>query len=47
MGQYYSKEWFRKNILRQSQDEVEMIDAQIEKEKADGEYDDEGGEDEM
>ena len=47
VGQYYSKEWFRKNILRQSQDEVEMIDAQIEKEKADGEYDDEGGEDEM
>ena len=29
------------------QDEVEMIDAQIEKVKADGEYDDEGGEDEM
>jgi len=47
VGQYYSKEWFRKNILRQSQDEVEMIDAQIEKEKADGEYDDEGSEDEM
>ena len=47
VGEYYSKEWFRKNILRQSQDEVEMIDAQIEKEKADGEYDDEGSEDEM
>ena len=47
VGEYYSKEWFRKNILRQSQDEVEMIDSQIEKEKAAGEYDDEGGEDEM
>ena len=47
VGEYYSKEWFRKNILRQSQDEVEMIDSQIEKEKAAGEYDDEGSEDEM
>ena len=47
VGEYYSKEWFRKNILRQSQDEVEMIDSQIEKEKAAGEYDNEGSEDEM
>ena len=47
VGQYYSKEWFRKNILRQSQEDIEMLDSQIEKEKADGEYDDEGGEDEM
>jgi len=47
VGQYYSKEWFRKNILRQSQEDIEMLDSQIEKEKAAGEYEDEGDEDAM
>jgi predicted nucleotidyltransferase len=47
VGQYYSKEWFRKNILRQSDDDIELLDSQMEKEKADGEYEDEGDGDEM
>ena len=47
VGQYYSKEWFRKNVLRQSDDDIEMQDSQMEKEKAEGEYEDEGDEDEM
>jgi hypothetical protein len=47
VGQYYSKEWFRKNVLRQSDDDIEMQDSQMEKEKADGEYEDEGDEDQM
>ena len=33
IGSYYSKEWVRKNILSQSEKEIEEIDAQIEKEK--------------
>ena len=48
VGQYYSKEWFRTHVLRQTDEEMEEIDGQIAKEKESGEYDDEeGGEDEM
>ena len=47
VGQYFSKEWFRKNILRQSDEDIETIDSQMEKEKAEGEYEDEGDEDNM
>ena len=47
VGQYFSKEWFRKNILRQSDEDIETIDSQMEKEKAAGEYEDEGDEDNM
>ena len=48
VGQYYSKEWFRTHVLRQTAEEMEEIDGQIAKEKESGEYDDEeGGEDEM
>jgi hypothetical protein len=34
---YYSKEWVRKNILAQDDQEIEMIDKQIADEKAEGE----------
>jgi hypothetical protein len=47
VGQYYSKEWFRTHVLRQTAEEMEEIDGQIAKEKESGEYDDEEGEDEM
>ena len=33
IGKYYSEEWIRKNILRQSEKEIEEIDGQIEAEK--------------
>ena len=32
IGTYYSQEWVRKNVLRQSDEEIEEIDAQIEQE---------------
>ena len=34
VGKYYSREWVRKNILRQTEDDVEQIDVQIKKEQA-------------
>jgi len=37
VGKYYSIEWVRKNILMQTDDEIEMIDKQINAEKEDGE----------
>ena len=37
---YYSKEWVRKNILAQDDQEIEMIDKQIADEKDEGEGDD-------
>ena len=39
VGNYYSREFFRKNILRQTEEEIKKQDAQIEKEKQDGEFD--------
>jgi len=33
VGKYYSIQWVRKNILRQSEEEIEIIDKQIEDEK--------------
>jgi hypothetical protein len=33
VGKYYSKEWVRKNILRQSEKEIEEIESQIEEEE--------------
>ena len=30
VGKYYSQQWVRKNVLRQSEEEIEMIDKQIE-----------------
>ena len=29
VGKYYSKEWFRQNILRQTEEEIEIEDEQI------------------
>ena len=41
VGKYYSVEWVRKNVLMQTDDEIEDIDKQIDGEKASGEIDDE------
>lgn len=35
VGRYYSKEWLRKNVLRQNDDDIDMIDQQIEDEQDD------------
>ena len=43
VGTYFSVEWVRKNILKQTQDEIDTIDKQIEQEKASGEVDQEAG----
>jgi len=43
VGTYFSVEWVRKNILKQTQDEIDTIDKQIEQEKAAGEVDQEAG----
>ena len=32
VGKYYSVEWIRKNVLQQSEDDIEMLDAQIQDE---------------
>ncbi len=29
IGKYYSNEWVRKNVLRQSEDEIDEMDKQI------------------
>jgi hypothetical protein len=39
VGNYYSREYFRKNILRQSEEEIRLEDEQIEKEKKEGDFD--------
>ena len=38
VGKYFSQQWVRKNVLRQSEEEIEMIDSQI----ADEEDNDDG-----
>ena len=43
IGKYYSKEWFRLNILHQTEEEIEAQDTQIAKELKD-EGEEEGGE---
>jgi hypothetical protein len=45
IGQYYSREWVRRNILHQSDEDIETIDDQIEKEKDSGDIDDEEDDD--
>jgi len=45
IGKYYSVDWVRRNILRQSEEDIDLIDTQIEKEKA--EMPQEEGEDEF
>jgi len=47
VGRYYSEEWVRKNILQQSEDDIESMDKQIKKEIADGKYKDPSKEDSM
>ena len=37
IGRYYSTEWIKKNILRQSEREMEEMQSQIENEKQSGE----------
>jgi hypothetical protein len=47
VGKYYSKEWFRANILRQTAAEVEKQDELIAKEaEEEGGGEEEGGEEE-
>ena len=46
VGKYYSKEWFRANILRQTADEVEKQDELIAKETEEDGGGEEGGEEE-
>jgi len=41
IGQYYSREWVRRNILHQSDEDIETINDQIEKEKDSGDIEDE------
>jgi hypothetical protein len=44
-GRYFSKQWVLKNVLRQSDSEIEEIQKEIEKEKEEEPNDDEGGTD--
>ena len=39
VGNYYSREYFRKNILRQTEEDIRDQDEQIEKEKKEGDFD--------
>ena len=41
IGKYYSREWVRRNILHQSDEDIETINDQIEKEKDSGDIEDE------
>ena len=41
IGQYYSREWVRRNILHQSDEDIQTIDDQIDKEKDSGDIEDE------
>ena len=45
VGKYISNEWIRKNVLRQTDDEIEEIQKQIDQENKDGENDVPDGED--
>jgi len=40
VGKYYSVEWVRKNVLQQTEEEIEEVDLQIESEKETGEGED-------
>ena len=46
-GQYYSNLWIRKNILKQTDDDIEQINSQIEAEAEAAPQDDEEGEDQF
>ena len=47
IGQYYSREWVRRNILHQSDEDIHSIDDQIKKEKESGDIDDDEGEEDL
>jgi len=47
VGKYYSEEWVRKNILQQTDQDIEQMDKQIKKEISDGRYKDPTKEDDM
>ena len=47
IGQYYSREWVRRNILHQSDEDIHSIDDQIKKEKESGDIDDNEGEEDL
>jgi hypothetical protein len=38
IGDYYSKDWVRRNILQMDEDEIAQMTKQIQQEKKDGEY---------
>ena len=40
-GKYFSKQWIRKNVLRQTEDDIEEIDKQMEEEASEGENEEE------
>ncbi len=44
LGQYYSISWARRNILKQTDEDIRRLDAEIEEEKKSGEMDDYGDE---
>ena len=45
IGRYYSIEWVRKNVLMQSEEDIDTLDKQMETEKASKSKDDEGASD--
>tara|TARA_B100000902_G_scaffold26230_2_gene31583 strand:+ start:284 stop:1804 length:1521 start_codon:yes stop_codon:yes gene_type:complete len=47
IGQYYSREWVRRNILHQSDEDIHSIDDQIKKEKDSGDIDDDEDEEDL
>mgnify|MGYP000173131854 CR=1 FL=1 len=47
VGRYYSEEWVRKNILQQTEEEIERMDKQIKDEISAGKYKDPSKEDDM
>jgi len=47
VGKYYSEEWVRKNILQQTDQDIEQMNKQIKKEISDGRYKDPTKEDDM
>ena len=44
IGRYYSEKWVRRNILRQSDDDIETMDIEIAQEKARGDISVDAGE---
>jgi uncharacterized UPF0160 family protein len=41
VGKYFSEAWVRKHVLRQTEDDIEQMDKEIEEERAEGDDDDE------